>query len=190
MACDQGNLCQIGLAVHNYGEAKGSLPPAVTADANGKPLYSWRVLILPYIEQDGLYKEFHLDEPWDSEHNLALLPRMPKIYAPCDRHREFPAFHTYFRVFVGKGTPFEPGRAVRLNRDFPNGAGNTFLIVEAGEPVPWTKPDELVVTDDGPLPPLAGVWPKHFQAIMCNGSYPRFSKPLNEAEIREMIRTR
>src|SRR5262249_30142494 len=74
------NLKQIGLAMHNYHDVNGAFPPAAVCDKTGKPMLSWRVLILPYIEQDALYKEFKLDEPWDSEHNKKLLAKMPKVY--------------------------------------------------------------------------------------------------------------
>ncbi len=77
----QNNLKQIGLAMHNYHATNNMLPPHATYDKNGKPLLSWRVFILPYIEQQDLYKQFHLDEPWDSEHNKKLLAKMPVIYA-------------------------------------------------------------------------------------------------------------
>ena len=73
------NLKQIGLAMHNYHDARGRLPAAYTVDKDGKPLLSWRVLILPYTEEAALYKEFHLDEPWDSEHNKNLIARMPAV---------------------------------------------------------------------------------------------------------------
>ena len=76
------NLHQIALAVINYTDSNNStLPPAAICDKRGKPLLSWRVLILPYLEQDALFKEFKLDEPWDSEHNKKLLKKMPKVYA-------------------------------------------------------------------------------------------------------------
>ena len=74
------NLKQIGLAMHNYHDQHKSFPPAYTVDKAGKPLLSWRVLILPYLEQNALYKEFHLDEPWDSPHNRTLIDRMPPTY--------------------------------------------------------------------------------------------------------------
>jgi hypothetical protein len=67
------NLKQIGLAFHNYHESNGSLPPAAITDRNGKPLLSWRVAILPYLESSPLHSKFHLDEAWDSLHNLSLL---------------------------------------------------------------------------------------------------------------------
>jgi len=74
------NLKQIGLALHNYHDTYGTLPPAAIVDKKGKPLLSWRVAILPYIEQDNLYKQFKLDEPWDSKHNLALSRMIVKTY--------------------------------------------------------------------------------------------------------------
>ena len=67
--------------MHNYHDVHGRLPPAAVCSADGTPLVSWRVLILPYIEQDNLFREFKLDQPWDSPHNLALVERMPQVYA-------------------------------------------------------------------------------------------------------------
>src|SRR5260370_4929892 len=67
------NLKQIGLALHNYNDAYARLPAVANFDKQGKPLLSWRVHLLPFIEQEDLYKEFHLDEPWDSEHNKQLI---------------------------------------------------------------------------------------------------------------------
>ena len=74
------NLKQIGLAMHNYHDVHRTLPPAYHADASDRPLLSWRVLILPYLEQDALYREFHLNEPWDSDHNKKLIERIPAVY--------------------------------------------------------------------------------------------------------------
>ena len=154
-------------------------------DKNGKPLYSWRVLILPYIEGDRLYKEFHLDEPWDSPHNLTLLEKMPSPFRPFNPRAKCPADHTFYRVFVGKNTAYEPSVQVKIgSMEKP---GETFLVVEGATPVPWTKPDELTVEENQPLPPLAGVWPKWFKVAMADGSVQRFPKPLNEDEIRPMV---
>ncbi|HTU19628.1 MAG TPA: DUF1559 domain-containing protein [Gemmataceae bacterium] len=77
------NLKQMILAMYNYQDTvmEHSLPPAALVDRQGRPLLSWRVLILPFLEQQNLYNEFHLDEPWDSPHNLRQLPRMPKVYS-------------------------------------------------------------------------------------------------------------
>lgn len=100
----RNNLKAIAFAMHNYNDTMGSFPPAATFGKDGKPLLSWRVLILPYIDQQELYKEFHLDEPWDSAHNKKLLERMPKTYLiPGQKEKTA----TYYQVFVGESTIFE-----------------------------------------------------------------------------------
>src|SRR5205085_10353231 len=78
------HLKQIALAIQSYRAAEKHFPPAGIRDKNGQPLLSWRVAILPRIEEAGLYKEFHLDEPWDSEHNRKLIERMPDVYKSPD----------------------------------------------------------------------------------------------------------
>src|SRR5438309_4181754 len=102
------NLKQIVLAMHQYHEQYGRLPPAVVRTSAGQPLYSWRVLLLPYLEEEKLYAEFHLHEPWDSPHNTSLLRRMPKVYAPPSGVATgAPPTSTFYQVFIGEGTPFE-----------------------------------------------------------------------------------
>jgi hypothetical protein len=73
-------MMQIMMALHSYHDTHKHLPPPAICDGDGKPLLSWRVAILPFIEHQKLYDRFRLDEPWDSPHNLALLPEMPVIY--------------------------------------------------------------------------------------------------------------
>src|SRR2546428_70002 len=131
--------------MHGYADKDGRLPPAVVYGKDGKPWHSWRVLILPFVEQEELYRQYRLNEPWDSPHNLQLLPKMPYLYAPPPgKIGRVPPHHTICHVFVGPATAFEIEQGPSLREDFPDGTSNTFLIVEAGEPVPWTKPDELL----------------------------------------------
>ncbi len=152
------DLRQLAVAMHNFAERSGHLPPAALCDPQtGKPLLSWRVALLPYLEQQKLYEEFRRNEPWDSPHNIKLLRRMPRIYA--DSGAEIGTTTTFFRVVVGKGTVFEPfgpllPRGVRF-ADITDGRSNTLLIAEGAEAVPWTKPDELTYDPPGPLPRLA-----------------------------------
>src|SRR2546425_3852080 len=114
------------MAMHNYHDLHGRLPAAAVCGKDGQPVLSWRVAILPFIEFEGLYNEFHFDEPWDSPHNIRLLPRMPKTYA-SQRYKGDPAppGYTYLHVFVGEGTAFEGPEGLRLPDDFPDGTSNT-----------------------------------------------------------------
>jgi hypothetical protein len=165
------------------------MPPAVVYDPYGKPLYSWRVLILPYLEQDELYQQFHLDEPWDSPHNLTLLPKMPGVYAaPGSKAEKIPPDHTICHVFVGKGAAFEGPEGLRYPKDFPDGVSNTILVIEAGEPVPWTKPDDLVYDPDGPLPDLRSVFKDGFRVALGDGSTRWIrTKEISDATLRAAI---
>jgi hypothetical protein len=174
--------------MHNYNSTHGKLPPAVVYGKDGEPLYSWRVLLLPFIEQDALYQELHLDEPWDSPHNLTLLPRMPATYAP-PRHKagKVPPHHTVCHVFVGPGAAFEGREGLRLPDDFSDGTSNTILVIEAGPPVPWTKPEDLVYTPDGPLPELPSLFRDGFRVGLADGLTRWFPNRTSEAALRAAI---
>src|SRR5207253_463406 len=120
---------------------------------------------------------FKLDEPWDSEHNKKLIPLMPSIYAD-PRGKNKGDGMTYYQVFVGPGSVFEPfirgGPGARTNAlmpaDIPDGTSNTIMAVEAGKPVIWTKPDDLPFHPDKALPKLGGLFPDGFHAALCDGS--------------------
>jgi hypothetical protein len=163
---NQNNLRQLLLAMHNYHSTFNRLPPAAIYDKRGKPLLSWRVQILPFIEQDALYKEFHLDEPWDSDHNKKLLDKMPRTFMAEGQAK---TNRTHYQVFVGKGTCFEGKKGIQFS-DITDGLSNTFLIVEAGNAVPWTKPEDLPYDTDKPLPKLGGGAPGGFLAGYADGS--------------------
>lgn len=153
---------------------------------DGTPLYSWRVLLLPYIEQDELYHEFHLDEAWDSPHNIRLLGRMPATYAaPPYKRSKLPPNHTVIHVFVGPGTAFEGPGGVSFE-DFPDGHSNTLLLVEAGDPVPWTRPDDLAYAPDVPIS-LAGLFKDGFRAALADGSVRFVRNSVSEARLRAAI---
>ena len=105
------NLRQIGLALHNYHEVYGSFPPAYVADESGRPIHSWRTLILPYLDQPTLYKEYRFDEPWDGPHNSQLLDVILRIYrCPVEARqhdRESPeARMTNYLAVIGPRTAF------------------------------------------------------------------------------------
>lgn len=149
------NMKEMARGMLTHDDARGILPAAIT-DAEGRPLLSWRVALLPYVEEMALFRQFHLDEPWDSEHNRALIPRMPKIYV-CPS-APLPAGKTRYLLLDGPGAGFEaarqqPGdgaeariRGVR-RADLGKPSTETIMIVEAptDHAVEWTKPEELTV---------------------------------------------
>lgn len=139
--------------------------------ADNRPLLSWRVLILPYLSEEELFKEFHLDEPWDSKHNIQLLSRMPKSYDPPWKSRvHIPPYHTIYHVLVGPGTPFEKDRPFCIPHPLSDETSGTILFVEAGNPVPWTKPEEIAF---GPAHRviLKGLFGDGFRACDFTGKY-------------------
>jgi hypothetical protein len=153
----------IANAMDSYHYHHGRFPPAALCDELGHPLVSWRVLILPYLEEEALFKEFRLDEPWNSPHNLALLPRMPRAYAPPHDVQAEPN-RTFYQAFVGKGPSFEEPQG--------HGTSKTILFVEAGEAVLWTKPADLAYSANDPLPPLGGVLGRRQRGFIRTGPNP------------------
>jgi hypothetical protein len=182
------NLKQIALAMHNYSDTMGGQMPAqATYDKNGKPLLSWRVMILPYIEQQNLYNQFHMDEPWDSEHNKKLLARMPTTYASPGDEKSAKAHATHYLGFVGKGAFFEGKKGLRFPAEFVDGTSNTIMIVEATKAVPWTKPEDLPYDAGKPLPKLGMPGASGFNASMCDGSVRFISRKVKETTLRNAI---
>jgi hypothetical protein len=154
-AAAANNLKQIGLALEDYHRDHGKFPPSAVYSSAGRPLYSWRVLILPYLEQKDLYDQFYLNEAWDGPHNRELLARRPAVYDPVGIAAE-PGL-TYSQVFIGQGAAFE-GREGTTLADFRDGPDRTLLVVEAGDAVPWTKPVDIPYAAATRLPALGGVF--------------------------------
>jgi hypothetical protein len=181
------NLKQIGLALHNYHDTYGRFPPSAIYDKDGKALLSWRVLILPFIEQDGLYQKFKLNEPWDSAHNKKLLAKMPRVYAsPLSPEKIMKAHKTFYQGFVGPGAFFEGKRGIRIT-DITDGTSNTIMIVEAANPVPWSKPEDIPYVPGKPVPKVGIVPGGLFHATFCDGSVRSFAKPPRDATFHLLI---
>lgn len=140
------NLKQIALALHNYHDTYGELPPAYVTDQQGRPLYSWRVLILPLLEHQALYDQFDLDAPWDSPTNLPLVLQMPAVYtSPFFRQTQLEGKTPYLGIVdaVDGGTILRPGKG-RTLQEVPDGLGNTAMAIDdPGRMVIWTKPDDI-----------------------------------------------
>ena len=257
-----GNLKKIVLAMHNYESANGQFPTDVS-NKTGKTLLSWRVELLPYLDQDDLYKQIKRNEPWDSEHNLKLLAKMPEVFRVGFEPKG--ATHTYYQRFViagfgaeggpamgeggggiggpggppppaaggplpglpvgpggppgfpgGGGAPPPPGfpggpgaaaplgfgpggpgpgpGAPMVGPRFPlrmteitDGTSNTLGVVEAGPPVPWTKPADIVYDRNQPLPPLTGPFANVRNAATLDGIVHGLRPNLDETTLRRLI---
>jgi RNA polymerase sigma factor (sigma-70 family) len=177
------NLRNIVIALMNYADQNGGkLPPPALVDTNGKPLLSWRVLILPYVEGEKLYEEFHRDEPWDSEHNKKLLAKMPAVFAaPGARDRD--KGMTYYQGLVGPGAAFEEGKQLRFPADFPDGVSNTIGVIEARTPVPWSKPEDVKLDPTKAVP----IPDRDFYAAMMDSSPHLISKDADDTELKKVI---
>jgi hypothetical protein len=151
------HLKQIGLALHNYHDANGKFPAVGNFDRQGKPLLSWRVHILPYVEEDKLYREFHLNEPWDSAHNKKLLARMPALYRCPNAKRKEAGLTTYLAP-VGRSAMFTGDANGRRMSEITDGLSNTILVFDAADEraVPWTKPEDLRYDPEQPRAGLVG----------------------------------
>jgi hypothetical protein len=179
----ENNLKQIGLAMHNYHDTYGNLPTN-TVNKAGKPILSWRVHILPFIEEDKLYREFKMDEPWDSENNIKLVDRMPKLYAPVRGRAE--KNQTFYQMFSGEGTMLEPsGKMLRMT-DVTDGLSNTFMAAEGGQPVIWSKPDDLPF-DGKTVPKLGGMFDGEVNMLMGDGSVKRLPKGIDDTTLMALI---
>jgi hypothetical protein len=134
---------QVALALHNYHDAYGSFPPAYVADGTGKPMHSWRVLILPFLEYSSLYNSYRMDEPWDGPNNRKLLDQRPPVYQ-CPSRDCGPTLTSYAMI-VGPGTAF-PGPGTTQLADIGDGPDRTVLIAEiANVDIAWTEPRDLDV---------------------------------------------
>jgi prepilin-type processing-associated H-X9-DG protein len=180
------NLKQIGVAMHNYHASYNRFPgPAITNDQD-KRLLSWRVAILPFIEQQALYQQFHLDEPWDSDHNIKLLDKMPAVYA--EPSLPLPPGMTVMHAAVGDGLALQHDRDNRI-ADMTDGTSNTILAVEAdgSAAVEWTKPADVEIDMAAPLQKMGHAHPGGFQVLFGDGSVHFISHAIDRELFRALL---
>ena len=184
------NLKQIALAMHNYVSTHGDrFPGSYNAGPNGKLLLSWRVHILPFLDQEALYKQFHLDEPWDSEHNKALIGQMPRTYACPSANPELVSQgKTCYLVPRGKDTIFPGAQGLKI-QEITDGTSNTILVAEAGDgaAVTWTKPDDWDVTGNPDWAPLKGHHPNGTNMAFADGSVRFLSFAIDLGTLKKVL---
>jgi hypothetical protein len=181
-------LKQLGLALFNYESAYKKFPSTAILDkATGKPLLSWRVAILPFIEEAELYNQFHLDEPWDSPHNIKLLDKMPATFKHPNRITD--PTHTVYQAPVNDETLLRKDEPTQF-RTITDGLSNTIMLVETSEAVavPWTAPEDLDVDFDSPLAGLiSDASPQIFQAMMGDGSVRVIATAIDENVLKSLF---
>jgi hypothetical protein len=181
------NLKMIALAMHNYYQANKHFPLPASHGPDGKPLLSWRVYILPYLEQDSLFREFHLDEPWDSAHNRPLIDKMPSIYRLSISKSE--PGRTNYLLPVGNGALFDADKPTEF-KDIRDGTSNTIMVVTVDDQhaAVWTKPDDWPFDPKDPAKGLSRFFDGGFNAAICDGSVRSFAWPQDMKDVATKLR--
>jgi prepilin-type processing-associated H-X9-DG protein len=180
------NLKQIAIAMHNYHDTNGRFPAAIT-DSEGNALLSWRVALLPFLEQQDLHNQFRLDEPWDSPHNRPLVEQMPPMFS-CPSDARVEPGQTGYRIAEGPGASFPGPEGIRM-RDILDGSSFTIAVFESDEHAPWTKPGGLplpVEAGDAPLP-LGSFHPGGVNAMLFDGSVRFIPETVEQMVIRALL---
>jgi len=182
------NLKQIALAFHNAHDAYRAFPNSKTnLNAANKVPMSWRVAILPFIEQAALYNEYRQDEPWDSENNIKLLARMPAIYRHADEPDD--STNTSYVVATGEEVIFGSSKKSTMSQ-IQDGTSNTLMVMEAKTNIPWTKPEDFEYASNKPLPQFGGFSAEGFNAALADGSVRFIAKAIDEKTLRALLTAR
>jgi hypothetical protein len=180
------NMKTILLAQHNYKDSHGGFP-APGGDVGAGSQLSWRVHILPYLEQQALYDQFHLDEPWDSEHNRALIARMPDVFR--NPNGNLPPGITSYLLVTGPSTAFRDADASPRMQDFADGMSNTIMVVEADpdQAVEWTKPQDWQYDPNNPTRGLGSLRHHGFLAGYADGHVLFIDSSLDPVVLKAMM---
>jgi prepilin-type processing-associated H-X9-DG protein len=181
------NLKQIGLAMHNYLDTHKTFPPAATYGAQGQPLLSWRVYMLPFVEQDALFRQFHLDEPWDSDHNKKLIAQMPAVYRSPAQKNAAEGKTTYLAP-VGQKTIFGGKKGMPIQK-ITDGTSNTIMVLEVDDSraVFWTQPNDYKIDPDNPKAGLVRPGTRGFNAAFADGSVRTLPDTIDAATLRALF---
>ena len=186
---DANNLKVVGMGYHNHHDARGQATgPYATDPATGRPNtgLSHRVALLPYIEQEALYRSFDLSQPWDGGRNRPLADTVVQHFAsPLD-----PAgtAATRYQAFVGPGTMYDPAKPRPRLADVTDGTSNTILMVTADDAVVWSKPQDLAYSPAGPLPSFGrNAFGGGTNVLMADGSVRFLKNTTPEPTVRALI---
>jgi hypothetical protein len=187
------NLKNIGVAMNSYLCEHGMFPPAYVADENGRPMHSWRVLLLPYLGRQDLYDQYDFDEPWDGPHNRKLWDQMPKVYRCPSQSTDRPGTTVYVGV-VGQGLFFDGDKSTS-DREILDGMSRTIAVVESsGANVNWMQPRDLdfetmpLEIDSQLGPSISSDHPgKGAYVLMADASVHYLSDDLDPSVVRAML---
>jgi len=195
----RGNLSQIALGLINYHDYNGCFPPAYIPDSDGKPMHSWRVLLLPYLNSSPIYSRYRFSEPWDGPNNRKLHAQMPWLYAcPSDPGHLEKGLTNYF-VIVGPETCF-PGVRSTTIPGMPTPAGpvsDTITVVECSDlAVPWMEPRDLDLSrmsfrvNDPSRPGISSRHPGGANVVTVDGHVRMLDNATPPAEVRAALTIR
>jgi len=176
-------LKHIAIAMQNYHAVNKHFPPAIGIGPDGKTQHSWRVAILPYLDEE-LAKRYRLNEPWDSEHNKQVIADGAKYF---NVPSEEPADDCGYFVLIGPSSVFYPADKGTGIRMIPDGTSKTIGVVEAKRAIPWTKPEDIEFSADKPLPKLGGFFEGGFNAMGMDAAAHFLPADIDEAVLRALI---
>jgi len=185
---NSNNLKKVAIGIHVFHNVYSQFPigeSPIIKYRDGQPLLSWRVHLLPFVEEDGLYKQFKLDQPWDSPDNLKLLDQIPKVYQNLDYKGL--GSHTTVLAINGPGAVFNPGEKLHM-RNVTDGTSQTVLVINAGpdKAVPWTKPQDLTYQPDAIIKSLGDV-NDPFMVMFADGAIYPVRKTVDERMLLRMF---
>ena len=182
-SASMNNLKQIGIALHNYHDVHNEFPPAVVTDANGQPLYSGRVLLLPFLEQGALYEQWDKSASWDSPQNMALSQQVIQTFHDPSSPTPVNAPHTNYEFLTGQGAIFEQGVKHSM-ATITDGTSNTAAVMESKDNgMSWAAPGGYDINSGG-LPP--GNHPGGNLVLMADGSVKFISQSINPQVLRSI----
>jgi Protein of unknown function (DUF1559) len=162
------NLKKIAIAVHTHADSNEDNLANNILGKGGEPLLSWRVRLLPYLDEMELYKQVKLDEAWNGPNNSSLIEMMPKVFA-SPRVVVKKKGYTVYQGFSGHETVFPPSKALLFPQDITDGTSCTILAVESSTAVPWTKPQDIPFDVSKDLPAFGKSFGDLPLAAICDG---------------------